>query len=254
MNVITVDGLVVGETRLGDNKKYIRVLTNSVGIISVIVHGASSVKSKNMSAVKPYSFSSFTLTRRGESYTLKEASLKKSFFMLGSNPKKLALASYVMSVSEYVATEGDDCVELLSLALNTLYILCESDKPCELIKAAFELKCATVLGFAPSLVSCFSCGCELNGKEALFRVYEGNAVCLECKDKNTPLEYEITYKIGRDVICAMQYITYSSVKKIFSFNLDCVGLSLLSEIAEKYLLSRVETAFPALKIYKSMNY
>lgn len=249
---IRVKGLVVGETKLGDNKKYIRVLTDTLGTVSVIVYGAGSVKSKYMSAVKPFSYSNFLLTKKGEGYTLKEAALEKSFFMLGSDPKKLALASYIVNVSEHVSSMGEDGGELLSLTLNALYVLCETDRPEATVKAAFELKCAAVTGFAPSLIACSACGCEVSDGGVLFRIYDGNIVCRDCAEKAPANEYEITYSISASVLAAMRYITYSPIKKVFSFSLDSFEMATLSDLSEKYLLTRTETDFPALRIYKSL--
>ncbi len=246
-----VDGLVIGETKLGDTKKYIRILTSEYGTVSVIVYGANSAKNKNSSAVKPFSFSSFVLTKKGEGYTLKEASLKKSFFALGNDPKRFALASYMLTVAEHVSSESDDGDKLLSLVLNALFLLCETDKPLDIIKAAFELKTACVIGFMPSLIACSGCSCEISDS-VFFKIYDGNLICEACSEKKPQLDYEVTYKLSLSTLAAMRYVAYSPIKKVFSFSLEKSDMKLLCEVCEKYILSRIETNIPALKIYKTL--
>lgn len=249
---ITLNGLVIGETKLGDNKKYIRVLTSEYGRISVVVHGASSIKSRYFAAVRPFTYSSFVLTKRRESYTLREASLIRSFFSLAQDAKSLALASYIVSVAEYVAAEGEDMGELMSLTLNTLYVLAESDKPREMIKAAFELKCASVIGFAPALIVCSQCGADISNDDVYMRVNAGDVVCEKCKDKLPPDEHELFIPISPTVISALRYIEYGNIKKIFSFSLPSEEARRLGEVCESYLRAHIETVPPALAVYDSL--
>ncbi len=248
---ITLNGLVIGETKLTDTKRYIKILTDTLGTISVVVHGATSMKSKNLAPVRMFTYSSFTLTQRKDSFTLKEGAVIKSFFALGSDPKKLALASYIASVAGYVSSEGEDMKALLSLTLNSLYALSESEKSTELIKAVFELKCAVVIGFSPALIACTHCSSDIAGGGFLF-INDGEVVCEKCREKTTVSDYEITFYLPSSIVSAMRYIVYSDIKKVFSFTLPQNELEMLGEICEKYLLNHIETAFPALKVYKSL--
>ncbi len=248
---VSTKGLVIGETRLGDNKKYIRVLTAEAGNVSIIVHGASSFKSKHLAAVRPFTLSSFVLTKKRDAYTLKEASVIKSFFDLGAEPKLLALASYIVSVAGYVSCEGEDMEKLFSLTLNSLYALTDAGKPHLLVKAAFELKCASVIGFSPALSVCSKCAKELASGSYL-HIYDGRCVCEECRSKVKQPEYELAYRLTPSVDAAMRYIVCSDTKKLFSFTVPDDELKILSEVCESFLTAHIEIAFPALKVYKSL--
>lgn len=253
MSTIDINGLVLGETPISDNKKYIKVLTDKLGKISIIAYGASGVKNKNFAAVKPFSYSSFTLTEKAGSYTLKEAELKMSFFKISSDVKSLALGSYIVSVADFVSNEEDDSTDLLSLTLNSLYALANAIKPIEIIKSVFELKCASIIGFTPAIIGCSNCGKSLVETKSIVRIYDGNAVCLECKDKVTLSEYEVTVPVSPAVISAMRYVIISDIKKMFGFTLDEDGLKCFSDLCEKYLSAHIEKAFSALKLYKTLT-
>ncbi len=253
MGSIDINGLVLGETLISDNKKYIKVLTDKLGKISVIAYGANGIKSKNFAAVKPFSYSTFTLSEKNGTYTLKEAELKTSFFKISTDVKSLALGSYIVSVADFVSNESDDSTELLSLTLNSLYALANSLKPIEMIKSVFELKCASIIGFSPSVIGCCCCNKSLTETSSYMRIYDGNAVCTECKDKMTVSDYEVLVPVTPSVISAMRYVIISDIKKMFGFTLDEIELECFSELCEKYLSAHIEKAFSALKIYKTLT-
>lgn len=253
MTSIDVNGLVLGETPISDNKKYIKVLTDKLGKISIIVYGANGIKSKNFSAVKPFSYSSFTLSEKSGAYTLKEAELKSSFFKISADVKSLALGSYIVSVVDFVSNEAEDSTELLSLVLNSLYALANSLKPIDIIKSVFELKCAAIIGFAPSIIGCCCCNKNLTETNSYMRIYDGNAVCTDCKEKITVSDYEVLVPVTPSVISAMRYVIISDIKKMLGFTLDGRDLECFSELCEKYLSAHIEKAFSALKIYKTLT-
>lgn len=250
---VAVKGLVIGETRLNDNKKYIKILTHELGLVSVIIHGGSSVKSKHLAAIGAFTYSSFVLSERRGVYTLKESSQIKSFFALGTDPKMLALASYIVSAVGYVSTQGEETDGLLSLALNSLYALCESKKDERIVKAAFELKCASIIGFAPALIACSKCGCDISKSGAYIHIFDGNVVCADCRASEKTADYEVTRKLSPTVIAAMRYIEYCDTKKLFSFSLPDDELECLGDICESFFGAHTETTFPALGVYKSLK-
>ncbi len=253
MAMVDINGLVLGETPIGDNKKYIKILTDRLGKISVITYGTSGMKSKHFSAVKPFSYSSFTLSEKNGVYTLKEAELKTSFFKISSDVKSLALGSYIVSVADFVSNEDDDSTELLSLTLNSLFALVNSIKSPQIIKAVFELKCAAIIGFAPSIIACSVCNRDIADTPSYMKIYDGNAVCKECLEKTTISEYEVLTPLSPSIVSAMRYVVISDIKKMFSFTLDEQELDAFSELCEKYLSAHIEKGFSALEIYKTLT-
>ena len=253
MATIDINGLVLGETAIGDNKKYIKILTDKLGKISAIAYGTSGMKSKYFSAVKPFSYSSFTLTEKNGSYTLKEAELKTSFFKISSDVKTLALGSYIVSVADFVSNEEDDSTDLLSLSLNSLYALVNAIRPPQIIKAVFELKCASVIGFSPSVIACSNCNKDIVNIPSFMKIYDGNTVCKGCLEKGAMSEYEVLMPLSPSVVSAIRYVIISDIKKMFNFTLEDQDLNLFSELAEKYLSAHIEKGFSALEIYKTLT-
>ena len=56
------------------------------------------------------------------------------------------------------------------------------------------------------------------------------------------------------MITALRYICLTeNVAKVFSFTLSDENLDILSDISEKYLLSRIEHKLTTLEFYKSLK-
>ena len=155
-------GLVLRSTDVGDNDKLLTILTAEYGKLTVSAKGARSLKSRFMPISQQFAYGEFTFTVKGDFKWLKDASLAESFFSVRRDLPRLALACYVASVTEQLALEGQADVDLLRLALNTLYMLSGEKHTLEHIKSVFELSSVSVGGFTPELEECGSCGAADN--------------------------------------------------------------------------------------------
>ena len=87
------------------------------------------------------------------------------------------------------------------------------------------------------------CGAEAPER---FDVSEGCLVCAGCGGSG------IRMPLGRGALAAMRYITLCEPKKIFSFRLEPQALDELADIAEAYLITKLERGFSTLDFYKSL--
>ena len=150
-------GLVLRSTDVGDNDKLLTLLTAEYGKITVSAKGARSLKSKFMAVSQQFAYGEFTFTVKGDHKWLKDASLTESFFSVRRDLPRLALACYVASVTEQLSLEGQADIDLMRLALNTLFMLCGDKHSLDHIKAVFELNAVSIGGFAPELDVCGNC-------------------------------------------------------------------------------------------------
>jgi hypothetical protein len=126
--------------------------------------------------------------------------------------KKLALASYISQLitSSYVHSLDS---EILKLTLGAYYYLSESDMTIDLVKATFELRFLTELGFMPDY---------------------------------SQLSYPPAVKK------ALDYITGASIERVFMFKLGAESTSHLAFIAENLILHEIDKKLPTLDFYKSI--
>jgi DNA repair protein RecO (recombination protein O) len=238
------EGIVLRETEYNDHDKLLTVLTRDLGKITVKARGARSQRSKLRAACQITAFSEITLQEYQGRYTLTEAVTKELFAPLQGDVTLLSLASYFLQVTEAVAPEEDPIPELLSLLLNSLYALSKLGKPQLLVKAVFELRLCSIIGFQPDLRGCVVCG---NPNPDRINVHQGCLQCARCSGGEG-----LRLPLTAGLLEALRFITYGDAKKLFSFQMPEAALRELSGIAESYLCVRLERGFYTLDFYKSL--
>ena len=252
-----VKGLVLRTVDLKESDRLLTIYTEEQGIVTALAKGARSLKSRKMSSTMQFCYSSFVLYKQGEHYQVRECELIESFFGLHRSIEGLALATYITEVVSDVAVAQPE-TELLRLALNSLYAI--SEHKCELgiIKAAFEIRTASIIGFMPEVLSCSACG-EKSG-DFYFEIMSGAIKCRGCREKMALTNPEPEYPHEAQAVCllsegaktALGYCIYSPLKKIFSFRFSDSDMTLFSRACEEYLLNHLERSFNSLDFYKEV--
>ena len=141
-----VKGIVLRAVDTKESDKILTVLTPG-GKLPVIAKGARSRKSRVTACTQLLAYSELTLSEsRGWQY-LSEGSPIQLFEGARRDIALLSLASYFAELTEAAALENVESGEILSLLLNALYALGELKKDPALVKAAFELKLMSLIGF-----------------------------------------------------------------------------------------------------------
>ena len=253
-----VRGLVLRTTDINDTDRMITVYSAEEGIISALAKGSRSLKSRKMAATMQFCYADFVIFTQGEKSWVREADLIENFFGIRDTLEGLALGGYVLEVLCDVGTaEGDR--ELLRLALNTLFAISNSRYSLPLVKAAFEIRIATILGFMPDLVACHDCGSKYG--DFFLDVMAGAVQCADCHKRAEQTHEMLTDVHESHIICilseaartALLYCIYSPLEKLFSFSLGEDDVRLFSRAAEEYLLNHLERGFKSLDFYNEVK-
>ncbi len=259
------DGLVIRECPTGESDKLLTVLTADSGKLLINAKGVRSIRSKNTALCRMFTYANFEYYEKNGRYWLAQGSVNDTFFGLNSDIEGLALASYVMELTNEISGEGVADTELLRTALNTLYAIEKKLKPLNLIKGAFEFFAAAHSGFAPELSGCEECG-ERKKKELYLDVMNGSLLCSDCLKKRSLLYADgipetdayatknILLPLTQEVMMAISYVINSPLQKIFSFNLSNEkDINDLSRAGEIYLQNHLERGFETLNFYHSIT-
>ncbi len=259
MKMLTFPALVIRECDYADNDKLLTLLTAEKGKITVCAKGAKSLRNKDMACSQLLCYSEFTVRERGGYYTLSEASLIEQFFGLRSSLERNAAAVYVADVAGEVCVENNNESEMLALTLNTLYMLSETDRNADWIKAVFELRCAALSGFCPELSGCSVCG-RKDASRMYLDVMNGCIVCGDCfgiggeevsaADMATA---KIILPLSPGLLKAMRYVVSCPPKRIFSFSLPEEERNDFCRVCEKYLINQIERSFSTLEFYNRIK-
>lgn len=248
---ITTTGLVVRTLDVGESDKLLTLLTPSEGKILVSGKGVKNIKSHRLHTSQLFCYCEFVLAAKGDRYYLREASLIEDFYRLREDLVSLSLAQYFMEVISTVTITGEDQSEILRLSLNCLYLLTEKKKPQSFIKAGFELRLASLLGYRPNLCHCDSCGKKV--LSSIFDIDGGVVFCRECQSRGKgTAENTLIAHLDEEITTSMEYICAAPEKRIFAFSPSDETLSSLSTICEKYLIEHLERSFDTLEFYKSI--
>lgn len=243
---VTVKGLVIRETDFGEADRFITVLTEELGKIEVLCRGIRRKKGKLTNAVSLFCYSEFTLFS-GRRYTLQDAEIDTQFWGITGNIEHYALCCYFAELVLQATEEEQPLGEILPMFLRALYALDRQKRSVFTVKAAFELRFAAELGFAPDLSACAVCETTQN-EHWSFLIENGALVCGECRKRVGGTYFDMS----AGVLQAMQYILSCDGKKLFAFAVNAQTAQQLDLICEHYLLYHLGVRCKTLAFYHSL--
>ena len=253
-----VKGLVIRTVDLKESDRLLTIFTEEKGIVTALARGARSLKSRKMAATQQFCYSSFVLYEQADKYQVKECALIESFFGIRNSIEGLALAAYIVEVLNDVGIEDKE-VELLRLALNSLYAISYGKYSLDKIKAVFEIRSVSILGFMPDVLSCDRCA-KKDG-DFFFDIMAGAIECFDCHKKAEAAHETLAEEHEGHIISilsdgaknAMCYAIYSPLEKVFSFNISDEDMRLFSKAAEKYIVNHLERSYKSLEFYNEVK-
>lgn len=252
-----VRGLVIRTVDIKETDRLVVIFTEEHGVMTALARGARSLKSRKLAATMQFCYGRYILYKQGDKLWVKEAELIENFFDIRQSIEGLALANYICEVLSDVTIEEADR-DLLRLSLNSLYAISKNLYSVEKIKAVFEIRATSILGFMPNIISCHACD-ERNG-DFFFDIMGGIIECRTCHEKREkghiehadPHETHIICILSEGAKIALGYAIYSPIERIFSFNISHDDMHLFSRAAEEYILNQLGHSYKSLDFYKSV--
>lgn len=248
MHLVT-RGIVLREVQYKESDKLLTVLAEGQGKLTVKARGCRRKNSPLAAGSQLLVYSEMTCFEYQGRWTLQEAATLQEFRGVREDLTRLALGSYFAEVCEAVAVEDEDNQPLLSLLLNSLYAMDKLDKPLELIRAAFDLRCMEVAGYAPLLDACAVCGVA-QPEEPRLNLQAGVLHCRRCREEVGEGE---SLSLTPAMLSAARHIVYGDPKRLFSFALEEEPLARLAALASAYLTTQLERGFRTLDFYLSVK-
>lgn len=248
--MITVEGIVLKERSVGEQDKFIDILTGESGVIEVSVKGARKINGKSGSSTQLLAYSRFCINQRGSRLYLNSAEPIHIFYGLRSSLSRVSLASYFAEVLRFCIKPETQSGDIMRLLLNCLHYLETGERPEALLKAVFELRLMSEIGFMPDIVACGRCG-AYEPEELFFFMSAGGFCCAECFDKDFgDTDY---MKIKLPVLSAVRHIVLTDFDRLFNFRVSEGTQQQLSALAEVYALTHLERGFQTLDFYNGIK-
>lgn len=247
--LITTAGVVIRERHIGENDKFVDILTEKNGVIEVSVKGVKKLNSTNAAATQLYTYSNFCIKKQNDRYYLNSSEQIKNFYGIRMDIDKLSLACYFSEVITYAVPSEESNGEILRLLLNTLYYLSNSSRDNAMLKSVFELRFVCEIGMMPNVIACTECG-NFESEKMFFDL---NGGCFYCENCFSEAESDNIVSLTPAVISAVRHIVLADFNRLFNFKISPLSQNKLSHITEQYLLTHVGKSFRTLDFYKSIT-
>lgn len=242
-----MEGIVLTEQTTGDRNRFVTLLTRDNGVVNCFARGSREIKNSLFAPTQPLCYSRFEIFSGRSGKTIDDAELIKSFYDLRVSLGKLALTQYICDLVIRNMKSGVNSSEHLDLVLNCFHVLEKQEKPAELVKAVFELRFSSLLGYMPSVVYCAGCG-KYESDIMYYNISSNSLYCSECCR-----DTESAQKLSKGALAAVRYILLSEPKKLFSFNISSESVKQLSRCAENYMLSVTLSHPKTIDYYKQIT-
>jgi len=248
--IITVKGVVVSERNVGENDKFISVLTENYGTIDVFARGTKKITSKNHAATQLFAYADFCIRSDKDRYFLDSSEIIQDFYNLRLDIKKLSLACYFGELSRHAVLASDMTHEheIMRLILNCLYFLDTDKRSCEYIKSVFELRFIIEIGLAPRLIGCGICY-DYRADPIFFVIKDSRFYCEYHFRMKSLEENYYNVRLTNREFCILQGIGLTSMDKLFSVKVTDTELEKINEVTEKYICFQLGRKFNSLNYY-----
>ena len=247
--MLTTKGLVLRERSLGENDKFLDILTDGAGLLEVLARGVKKQNAKNASVSHSFCYAEYCLSESGGRYILNSAEPIRTFYGVSSDIEKFALANYFAEMTLYVATQERSNSEVLRLILNSLHFLTQNNREDLLLKSIFELRLLSEIGLIPNLIGC----CESLKYTAPYMQFDlkgGRLYCENCFGSRDLHDVEI---LDENLLHYVRFIALTDMQKLFNLNVPKEYLPLISQITERYAEIQLDRHFSTLDFYKSLQ-
>lgn len=238
---VTVTGMILSATPIGEYDRRVVILTKEKGKISAFAKGARRQNSVLMGMTNPFSFGEFVLYEGRTSYNMVQANILNYFMELSTDFEGAYYGFYFMEFADYYTREYNDEKQMLRLLYQSLRALASKKIPYELVRYIFELKALVINGEYPEVFQCACCGAKDRG--VVFSSKNRGLICEECKSKVTD-----GIAIGKSTLYTLQYIVSSPIEKLYTFKVSDEVLGQLGRIMKQYVGMYVDKQFKSLEI------
>ena len=238
---ITVTGMILSATPIGEYDKRIVILTKEKGKISAFAKGARRQNSPLMGVTNPFSFGEFQLYEGRSSYNVMQAHITNYFMEMSADLEGAYYGFYFMEIADYYTKEYNDEKEMLKLLYQTMRALASGKISQELVRYIYELKVLVINGEAPEVFRCANCG--VDDRTMVFSSLNHGLICKECQGI-APDGIEVS----GSTLYTLQYIVASTVEKLYTFTVSDEVLAELGRIMKQYMSTHVDKTFKSLEI------
>ncbi len=175
-------GIVLRGYPFGEADRVVVLLSPNTGKIRTVAKGVRKTKSRFGGRLEPFTHVDLVLYEGRNLDTITQVAVLEPFPRLRSDLDAVVAAGTMVEAADAVAQEDEAAIRLFLLLQRGLKTLEAGERSPDLI-TSFLLKLADVVGVAPSLLQCASCG-RVDGLHR-FSFGGGGSICDRCRVEGT---------------------------------------------------------------------
>lgn len=175
-------GIVLRSYPFGEADRVVVLLSPNNGKIRTVAKGVRKTKSRFGGRLEPFAHVDLVLYEGRNLDTITQVAVIEPFPRLRSNLDAVVTAGTMVEAADAVAQEDEAAIRLFLLLQRGLKTLETGERSPDLI-TSYLLKLADVVGVAPSLLQCASCG-RRDGLQR-FSFGGGGSICDTCRVEGT---------------------------------------------------------------------
>lgn len=182
MSIRSDQGIVLRSYPFGEADRVVVLLSPNRGKLRTVAKGVRKTKSRFGGRLEPFTHVDLIVYEGRNLDTITQVAVIEAFPFLRSDLERVMSAGTMVEAIDAVAQEGQNSTRLFLLLQRGLKALDAGGGGHDLV-SAFLLKLAGVVGVAPALTKCASCG----GSDSLdrFSFSGGGVVCGNCRFEGT---------------------------------------------------------------------
>lgn len=160
MNDIKIQAIVIDSKDYKDADKKLALFSVEHGLIWATIKGVKKPKAKLASIGQPFCYAEFLLNKKGDFYTVMNASVIENFFEITSDFDKYIVGTTMLEFCKKTIKENDQSLELFVLLLKSLKQLEFESASSMAVLVRFLLDALAIIGYAVKVEECSCCGSD----------------------------------------------------------------------------------------------
>lgn len=128
MEIFKINGIILKKKEYGENNLLVTIFSKEIGKILAMSFGVTKSKKRSLAVYNPMNIVEFTISKRNNFYSIKEANITKVFKNILSDIEKLEISLYVLDCIDKIYDESVESERFFLKLMDILSYINETDE------------------------------------------------------------------------------------------------------------------------------